>query len=83
MEKYKEAEKLHLKAIQIKESLLGLEDPEVALSLGHLASLYNYDMMKFKKAETMYKRCINICLKLFGSSYSGLEYDYRGKIKSC
>jgi len=44
MDKYKEAESLHLKAIKIKESLLGNEDSEVAVSLGHLASLYNYDM---------------------------------------
>ena len=44
MDKYAEAEELHLKAIKIKESLLGAEDSEVAVSLGHLASLYNYDM---------------------------------------
>ena len=30
--RYQEAEKMHLKAIQIKESLLGLEDYEVAFS---------------------------------------------------
>ena len=29
MERYKEAERMHLKAIQIKESLLGTEDYEV------------------------------------------------------
>ena len=44
MDKYAEAEELHLKAIKIKENLLGAEDSEVAVSLGHLASLYNYDM---------------------------------------
>jgi hypothetical protein len=31
---------MHLKAIEIKERLLGPDDYEVALSIGHLASLY-------------------------------------------
>ena len=39
MQRYPEAEKMHLKAIQIKESLFGTEDYEVALSVGHLAPL--------------------------------------------
>jgi len=81
MQRYTEAEKMHLKAIQIKESLLGSEDYEVALSVGHLASLYNYDMEQYHKAEELYLRSIKIGRKLFGPSYSGLEYDYRGLIQ--
>lgn len=81
MERYEEAEKMHLKAIQIKETLLGAEDYEVALSVGHLASLYNYDMREYSKAEQLYLRSIKIGRKLFGPSYSGLEYDYRGLIQ--
>lgn len=81
MMRYPEAEKMHLKAIQIKESLLGTEDYEVALSVGHLASLYNYDMEQYHKAEELYLRSIKIGRKLFGPSYSGLEYDYRGLIQ--
>ena len=72
---------MHLRAIQIKESLLGAEDYEVALSVGHLASLYNYDMEQYHKAEELYLRSIKIGRKLFGPSYSGLEYDYRGLIQ--
>merc|ERR1711962_1032711 len=49
MQRYDEAEKMHLKAIEIKESLLGFDDYEVALSVGHLASLYNYDMEQYKQ----------------------------------
>lgn len=49
-----------MKAISIKEQLLGPEDYEVALSVGHLASLYNYDMMKYDKAEQLYLRSISI-----------------------
>ena len=51
---------MHLKAISIKEKLLGPEDYEVALSVGHLASLYNYDMHKYTDAEQLYLRSISI-----------------------
>ena len=68
---------MHRKAIEIKEKLLGPDDYEVALSVGHLASLYTYDMKRYCKAEPLYKRSIEIGLKLFGPAYSGLEYDYR------
>ncbi|XP_006736174.1 amyloid protein-binding protein 2 [Leptonychotes weddellii] len=78
---FQEAEEMHIKAIQIKEQLLGQEDYEVALSVGHLASLYNYDMNQYENAEKLYLRSIAIGKKLFGEGYSGLEYDYRGLIK--
>lgn len=51
---------MHIKAIQIKEQLLGQEDYEVALSVGHLASLYNYDMNQYENAEKLYLRSIAI-----------------------
>ena len=51
---------MHLKAIEIKERLFGSEDYEVALSVGHLASLYSYDMQKFAEAEKLYLRSIAI-----------------------
>ncbi|KAG7198690.1 hypothetical protein KM043_001688 [Ampulex compressa] len=78
MRKFEEAEAMHLKAINIKEELLGPEDYEVGLSIGHLASLYNFHMNRYIDAEKLYYRSIAISLKLFGESYSGLEYDYRG-----
>lgn len=59
---------MHLKAIDIKEKLLGKGDYEVGLSVGHLASLYNYHMNEYKKAEELYFRSINI------SKYS-YEFD--------
>ncbi|KAL1451966.1 hypothetical protein WDU94_006290 [Cyamophila willieti] len=80
MQKYEEAEKMQLKAIAIKEKVLGKDDYEVGLSVGHLASLYNYHMLEYHKAEKLYYRSIDINLKLFSASYSGLEYDYRGLI---
>lgn len=51
---------MHLKAIQIKEKILGSDDYEVGLSVGHLASLYNYHMDEYEKAEELYHRSINI-----------------------
>ena len=51
---------MHKKAITIKERLLGQEDYEVALSVGHLASLYNYDMKQYEEAEALYLRSIDI-----------------------
>jgi len=81
MHKYQQAEEMHVRAIEIKERILGVEDYEVALSVGHLASLYNYDMEMYDKAEKLYLRSITIGKKLFGDAYSGLEYDYRGLIR--
>jgi len=56
---------MHLKAIAIKEQLLGADDYEVALSVGHLASLYNYDMQKYDEAEKLYLRSISIGIHSF------------------
>lgn len=61
---------MHIKAIQIKEQLLGQEDYEVALSVGHLASLYNYDMNQYENAEKLYLRSIAIGM---------LFYNYFGQ----
>ncbi|KAH8265009.1 hypothetical protein KR038_003681 [Drosophila bunnanda] len=78
MNRFEEAERMHQKAIKIKTDLLGAFDYEVGLSIGHLASLYNYQMKKYHEAEKLYLRSIDISLRLFGHAYSGLEYDYLG-----
>ncbi|CAH2000645.1 unnamed protein product [Acanthoscelides obtectus] len=80
MKMYDEAERMHVKAIMIKEELLGKDDYEVGLSTGHLASLYNYHMKRYRDAEKLYLRSLEINLRLFGEAYSGLEYDYRGLV---
>ena len=77
----RKAEEMHKRAICMKEELMGKDDYEVALSIGHLASLDNYDLGEHEKAEELYLRSVGIGLKLFGPAYSGLEYDYRGLIK--
>ncbi|KAG5683924.1 hypothetical protein PVAND_013182 [Polypedilum vanderplanki] len=78
MMRYTDAEEMHQRAIKIKRDLLGEYDYEVGLSIGHLASLYNYHMKKYRQAEELYLKSIHISLRLFGQTYSGLEYDYRG-----
>jgi len=75
LRQYEMAEKMQLKAISIKERLLGHDDYEVAVSVGHLASLYNFDMGEYDKAEAMYKRSMNIGLALHGPAYSGERSD--------
>lgn len=51
---------MHLKAIKIKEELLGPSDSEVGLSIGHLASLYNFHMSRYADAEKLYIRSLDI-----------------------
>lgn len=51
---------MHLKAIELKKAIVGPDDYEVALSLGHLASLYNYDLSRYEDAEQLYLRSIEI-----------------------
>ena len=80
MRRYEDAERMHMKAIMIKEEVFGKKSQEVALSLCHLASLYNYDMGKFREAEMLYLRSIKINLNLFGPTCAGLAYEYRGLI---
>ena len=78
---FKWSEQMHLKAIKLKEALLGKDDYEVGLSLGHLASLYAYDMKEYRKAEELYLRSIKISINLFGLAYSGLHADYYGLLQ--
>lgn len=67
---------MHLKAIGIKEELLGPDDYEVGLSIGHLASLYNFHMNRYRDAEKLYHRSIAIskyiCFELNLSRYETL-----------
>lgn len=60
MNKYEDAEEMHQRAIKIKRDLLGEYDYEVGLSVGHLASLYNYHMKKYREAEDLYLKSIDI-----------------------
>ena len=52
------------------------QDYEVALSLGHLASLYNYDMEQYEKAEQLYLRSIAIGQSMCYSAVESLTVQY-------
>jgi hypothetical protein len=63
MEKYSEAETMHLKAIEIKEAILGKNDYEVALSIGHLVS--------------MLKNCFSSSLSLRANINLEISFDFQ------
>lgn len=56
---------MHNLAIKIKTDILGPCDFEVGLSIGHLASLYNYHMHRFRDAEVLYLRSIAISMRYY------------------
>lgn len=68
MTKYDDAERMHNLAIKIKTDILGPWDFEVGLSIGHLASLYNYHMNRYRDAEVLYLRSIDISKFVWGES---------------
>ncbi|CAH0381887.1 unnamed protein product [Bemisia tabaci] len=80
MQKYQLSKNMHLKSIAIKESILGCDHFEVGLSVSHLASLVNYHIRDYKTAEGLYLRALAIHSKVFGDTYSGLGYDFKGLI---
>ncbi|KAL3313429.1 Amyloid protein-binding protein 2 [Cichlidogyrus casuarinus] len=72
------AEKMHKLTIFIKELLLGPSDLDVGLSVGHLASLYTFDMQKLEEGIELHERSLRINTAFYGPAYSGHEFDYRG-----
>ncbi|KAG9352032.1 hypothetical protein JZ751_023283, partial [Albula glossodonta] len=80
-----EAHDLHLSSLQLAKKAFGEFNVQTAKHYGNLGRLYQ-SMRKFKEAEEMHIKAIQIKeqllgKKLFGEGYSGLEYDYRGLIK--
>lgn len=54
------SEEMHKKAIAIKARVLGEDDYETALSMGHLAALYTHDMDRQEEARDLYLKSIHI-----------------------
>ena len=80
MERNSEAEELHIKALNIKLTLLGPTHESVAASHNFLAALYYNNLKLFNKAETHFLESIRIATELFGRGYVKLQYDYNGLI---
>ncbi len=57
--RYSDAEPLHKRSLAIREKALGLEHPDVALSLNDLAVLYD-TQGRYAEAEPLYKRSLAI-----------------------
>jgi tetratricopeptide (TPR) repeat protein len=53
------AEQLHVRALAIRETGLGLEHPDVALSLNNLANVY-WEQGRYDEAEQLHKRALAI-----------------------
>ena len=66
--KYKEAEPLYLRAVEIKEKALGRNHPDVAEALNDLAVLYRREG-KYKEAEPLYLRALAVKEQAYGKDH--------------
>ena len=65
---YKEAEPLCMRALAIREKVLGPDHPDTARSLNNLAKVYEYQG-HYKQAEPLYKRALGIHEKALGPNH--------------
>ena len=66
--KYKEAEPLHLQALELNKKLLGAEHPYIATNLNNLAGIY-HKQGKYQKAEPLYLQALEMRKKLLGAEH--------------
>ncbi len=72
---YEESEKLLLKALEIKEKLLGIEHLEIAEIDYQLAEMYKIQC-KYKEAEEFYKKSLQIQEKVLGEEHPNTARNY-------
>lgn len=65
---YEEAEPLLQNALSLRQSLLGEDHPDVAISLYNLASLYD-NQFRFKEAEKLFKASLLLFQKTLGPEH--------------
>jgi tetratricopeptide (TPR) repeat protein len=75
--RYGEAEPLFVHTLHIKERVLGLYHPEVALSLYHLGSLY-YEQANYEEAEPLFVRALTIWEQASDVDHSQIAYPLNG-----
>jgi tetratricopeptide (TPR) repeat protein/energy-coupling factor transporter ATP-binding protein EcfA2 len=73
--KYKEAEELLLKVIQIEEKVVGFEHSDTATSYHNLGLLY-YEQNRLKEAEKLYLKALKIREKIFGFEHFDTATSY-------
>jgi tetratricopeptide (TPR) repeat protein len=81
--KYKQAEELYLRSLQLLEKYRGPEDPEVATTLHHLAELYEVQG-DYGKAEPSYQKALALREKALGPDHLYVAYlleDYSSLLK--
>ena len=66
--RYEEAEPLLQGALALRQSLLGEDHPDVAVSLYNLAALYD-NQFRFKEAETLFKKSFSLFKKTLGPEH--------------
>ena len=62
------AESFFIRALEMRESVLGPDHPDLAQSLNNLAALYN-DRKQYSRAEPMYVRALGLRQKHCPSDY--------------
>ncbi len=68
MGEYKEAEPLHLEALDLHKRLLGENHPNVATSLNNLAGLYE-SQGRYTEAEPLYLEALDLLKRLLGDNH--------------
>ncbi len=71
---YKAAEPLYLRALSIREEVLGADHPDVANSLNHLALLYAYQG-RYSEAEPLYLRALGIYEEVLGADHPAVAHS--------
>jgi tetratricopeptide (TPR) repeat protein len=72
---YTKAEPLFLKALEIREKVLGEEHPDTASSYNNLALLYN-SKGEYEKAEPLFLKALEIREKVLGEEYPDTAASY-------
>ena len=70
--RYKEAEPLYQRALEIYERVLGSDHPDTATTLSNLADLYDCQG-RYEKAESLYQRALEILIKVLGKEHPNTQ----------
>lgn len=76
MGEWKQAEKMYLECIELKEKLHGKEDYHLRIPLEDLATLYREELNDFTKAEELYLRALDISVKNLPKDKKDEDYYY-------